>query len=411
MTKLIFLLSLLKSKLEASKITQSMSTQLQTEFADALEFLAPENAVVDGAAPQTFVAPRDEDAARALMQFCGREKLAIIPLGNATKIGIGAPPTRFDVAISTRHLNQIFDHDAGNATIEVGAGISLSELNAAVADAKQFVPLDDDGGTLGGVVACNSFGPSKLKWGAPRDLVVGLHAMLSDGRHVKGGAKVVKNVAGYDLPKLFVGSFGSLGLISRVTIRLRANDAATARWCEGFASLKELEMRAAEILNGPFEPTVLRALWRGQSWQLHAKFDGGQGAVAAQLERLPATAEFNDLPSPKLNWQLRAQLPITRAAGWLRAARNDGATTLDWDAGLGIARADFADCSPQIVARLRALCGESGGWLRVEKAPLEQKTPDLIWGATRADAPLMRGLKVAYDAANVCAPGRFVGGI
>ncbi len=389
----------------------SLQDQLQTEFGDALEFLAPYNAIVDGATPQTFVAARDEDAARALMQFCGREKLALIAIGNATKIEIGAPPTRFDVAISTRHLNQIYDHDAGNATIEVGAGISIGALNAAVANAKQFVPLDGDCGTLGGVVACNAFGPSKLKWGTPRDLVVGLHAMLSDGRHVKGGAKVVKNVAGYDLPKLFVGSFGSLGLISRVTIRLRANDAATARWCEGFASLQGLEKRAADILNGAFEPTVLRAIWRGQHWQLLAKFDGGQGAVAAQLERLPATAEFDDSSEKRANWQLRAQLPITRAATWLRAACNEGAAALDWNAGLGIARADFADCSPQIVARLRGLCGEYGGWLRVEKAPLEEKTPDLIWGAGRADAPLMRGLKAAYDAANVCAPGRFVGGI
>ena len=103
------------------------------------------------------------------------------------------------------------------------------------------MPLDDDGGTLGGAVACNAFGASRLKWGAPRDLVVGLHAMLSDGRHVKGGAKVVKNVAGYDLPKLFIGSFGTLGLISRVTIRLRPRDAATADWCERFDSLGDLK--------------------------------------------------------------------------------------------------------------------------------------------------------------------------
>ncbi len=389
----------------------SLQGQLQTEFGDALEFLASDNAYIDNVEPQTFVAPRDEDAARALMQFCGREKLALIAIGNATKTEIGAPPTRFDVAISTRYLNQIFDHDAGNATIEAGAGVSLGALNSAVGSARQFVPLDDDGGTLGGVVACNAFGPSKLKWGAPRDLVVGLHAMLSDGRHVKGGAKVVKNVAGYDLPKLFVGSFGSLGLISRVTIRLRARDAATATWCEHFASLEDLEKRADEILNGAFEPTILRATWNGESWQLHAKFDGGQGAVAAQLERLPATADFDDSAAIQSNWQLRAQLPITRTTNWLCAARNDGATAFDWDAGLGIARASFGDCSPQIIARLRSLCGESGGWLRVEKAPLAQKTPDLIWGAPRADAPLMRGLKAAYDAANVCAPGRFVGGM
>ena len=410
----------------------SLQTQLQTEFGDALEHLDLANAAIDGATPHAFVAPRDEETARTLMRFCGREKLALIAIGNSTKIGIGAPPQRFDVGVSTRHLNQIFDHDAGNATIEAGAGIALADLNAAVADAKQFVPLDDDGGTLGGAVACNSYGPSKLKWGAPRDLVVGLHAILSDGRHIKGGAKVVKNVAGYDLPKLFVGSFGSLGLITRVTIRLRPNDAASASWSEQFDSLAELETRAAEIINGPFEPTLLRVRFDG-GWVLRARFDGGERAVETQLQRLPDSIEDRGTagltPSSNLsvdgetedwkrasaplasNWQLRAQLPLTRAAHWLRAAQKQAATTLDWDAGLGIAIAEFDECSPAIVAQLRALAEADGGWMRVNRAPLEAKTSQLIWGMERADAPLMRGLKSAYDAANVCAPGRLVDGI
>ncbi len=390
-----------------------IQTQLQSEFGDTLEFLSAEAGAIDGQTPQIFVAPRDEDSARALMQFCGREKLALIAVGNATKIHIGAPPARFDVAISTRHLNQIFDFDAGNATIEAGAGVTLCALNEAVAGAHQFVPLDDDGATLGGAVACNAFGSSKLKWGAPRDLVVGLHAFLSDGRHVKGGAKVVKNVAGYDLPKLFVGSFGSLGLISRVTIRLRPRDAATSPWCEQFDSLDELQKRGDAMMNGPFEPTLLRASWRGQDWILHAQFDGGQGAVAAQLARLPASIE-SEIETPTAQsstWQLRAQLPLTRAADWLRAAQERGATAIEFDAGVGVVSADFADCSPAIVAQLRALAAAEGGYLRVNRAPLEYKTPDLIWGAPRADASLMRCLKSSYDAANVCAPGRFIGGI
>ena len=391
----------------------SLQTQLQAEFGDALELLAPENAAVDSSHPQAFVAPRDEDTARALMRFCGREQLALIAIGNATKIEIGAPPTRFDVAISTRHLTQIFDHDAGNATIEAGAGISLCALNQAVAGAKQFVPLDDGGGTLGGAVACNAFGASKLKWGAPRDLVVGLHAMLSDGRHVKGGAKVVKNVAGYDLPKLFVGSFGTLGLISRLTIRLRPRDAATANWCERFDALNELEKRAHEVTNGPFEPTLLRASWNRESWLLRARFEGGERAVAAQLARLPAAEVWDEARSAtaQRDWQLRAQLPLTRAIYWAHAARSLGARYLDWDCGLGVVRADFADCAPATVAQLREFAETDGGYVRVNRAPLELKTPALVWGMGRADAGLMRALKAACDAANVCAPGRFVGGL
>lgn len=378
----------------------SLQTQLQTEFGAAIEWL--ENATA---------APRDEDAARALVTFCGRAKIAAMFVGNATKIEIGAPPSRLDLRISTRHLNQIFDHDAGNATVEAGAGISLRELNAAVSGAGQFVPLDDAGGTLGGAVACNSFGPSRLKWGAPRDLVVGLHAALSDGRHIKGGAKVVKNVAGYDLPKLFVGSFGSLGLITRVTIRLRPNDAATSQWSERFDSLWELEKRANEILNGAFEPTSLRASWRGENWILRARFDGGQRAVAGQIAALPASSKVENADETDAQWRLRAQLPLTMAATWLRLARESDARCLDWDAGLGIAIAQFDECSTAIVGALRANSEDAGGWMRVERAPLEIKTPELVWGAPLGHVALMRALKKAYDSANVCAPGRLVGGI
>ncbi len=373
--------------------------QLRTEFGDSIEWR------------DNTAAPRDEAAARELVRFCGREKLAFVAIGNATKSEIGAPPTRCDLQISTRHLTQIFDHDAGNATIEAGAGIALCDLNAAVANAKQFVPLDGDGGTLGGAVACNSFGPSRLKWGAPRDLVVGLEAVLSDGRRIKGGAKVVKNVAGYDLPKLFVGSFGSLGLITRVTIRLRPNDAASARWSESFAALSHLQARADEILNGAFEPTSLRAQWRGQAWVLRARFDGGELAVAEQLKLLPPSQPIETAPAPSGIWRLRAQLPLTRAANWLAAARENGASALDWDAGLGVVLAEFGECSPQLVAQLRAQARQAGGWLRVDLAPLEVKTPELVWGKPGSEVALMRALKAAYDGANVCAPGRLVGAI
>ena len=379
----------------------SLPNQIQNELGDTVERID---------APLPTFAPRDEAAARALVAFCGRERLAFVAQGHATKSHIGAPPTRLDLTISTRHLAQIFDHDAGNATLEAGAGLSLAALNSAVADARQFVPLDDDGGTLGGAVACNSFGPSRLKWGAPRDLVVGLEAALSDGRHIKGGAKVVKNVAGYDLPKLFVGSFGSLGLITRVTIRLRPNDAASQEWSEAFESLDELQERAEMILNGPFEPTLLRASWRGESWVLRARFDGGELAVAGQLQLLPASSLIEDAPVWDAPWQLRAQLPLARAYDWLRAAGKRGADAMDWQPGLGVARVALADCADEVES-LRELAHELGGWLRVDAAPLDAKTPELVWGKPGGEVALMRALKASYDAANVCAPGRLVDAI
>ena len=371
---------------------------------------------VDGVASQIVAAPRDEEVARELIALCGREKWAFVVAGGNTQIGIGAPPSRLDLRISTKHLNQIWDFDEGNATVEAGAGISLESLNESVGEREQFVPLDaafqSTGATLGGAVACNTSGESRLKWNTPRDLVTGLRAVLSDNREVRGGAKVVKNVSGYDLPKVFTGSFGTLGLITRATIRLRPRDAVSSTWTHAFDSLRDVQRIAEQITGGPFEPTFLRASWRGE-WSLRARFDGGQRAVGIQIERLPASQEVSSIgvSSTKSAWRLRAILPLTRAISWLRAAHEMGANGLDWDCALGVVEANFANLTLAQLADLRADAEKLGGFLRVDEAPSEFKTPDLVWGAPRSDFVLMQRVKAVYDAANVCAPGRNVGGL
>lgn len=371
---------------------------------------------VDEVAPQIVAAPRDEEAARELVALCGREKWAFVVAGGNTQIGIGAAPSRLDLRISTKYLNQVWDFDEGNATVEAGAGISLQALNQSVGERGQFVPLDaaweSTCATLGGAIACNASGQSRLKWNTPRDLVTGLRAVLSDGREVRGGAKVVKNVSGYDLPKVFTGSFGTLGLITRATIRLRPRDARSQAWTRAFDSLREVQRIADQITGGPFEPTFLRASWRGE-WRVRARFDGGQRAVETQIRRLPASQEVSSthVSSTKPVWRLRAMLPLTRAVSWLGLAHESGANGLEWDCALGVVEADFEDLTTPQLADLRVDAEKSGGFLRVDEAPAGFKTPDLVWGAPRSDFVLMQRLKTVYDAANVCAPGRNVGGL
>lgn len=403
---------------------------LQSEFGEAVEVRAalPGDAI-DEVAPQTVAAPRDEAAAVALMAWCGREQVAVIARGGGSKIEIGARPSRFDLLLSTEHLNAVIEHDAGNATVTAGAGINLHQLNQAVAQGGQFVPLDfqTEGSafcgdaTLGGVVACNHAGATKVRYGAPRDLVVGLHAALSDGRLVRAGSKVVKNVSGYDLNKLFVGSFGTLGLITQVTLRLRPRDEASALWHADFQSWPGAVSQAMDILDGPFEPALLRLQTRERGLRLLARFDGVAASVNAQTARLPTAeagdaeggnndaANFRDFFMNDAPVQLRAVLPLRLAAAWAQHAERVGATHIMWDCATGTVRASFEQVPD--VGALRERAAQNGGALVVERAPAEWKTPDFVWGAPQSDFFLARRLKEKFDAAGVCAPGRFVGGL
>lgn len=392
-------------------------SRLQSEFGDAVSpRAASENDAVDDVQPQVIAVPRDEAAAQALVHFCGRENIAFVPRGGGTKLHIGAPPSRCDLIISTENLTQIFDHDEGNATVQAGAGISLYDLDQAVAKQNQFVPLAGSetwAPTLGGTISSNYSAYTAAKYGTPRDLVTGLHAVLSDGRLVKAGSKVVKNVSGYDLNKLFVGSFGSLGFLTEITIRLRPNVSCRKIWEDAFMIYEEAEELALEILSGPFEPTLLCLEDRGGIYHLSAHFEGGISTVETQISRLPQpqVKELNSIYKSG-EWQLRAHLPVSVAQHWFFEVDNQKAGHIAWDCVSGVVRANYWKVPDRNeILKLRAEAEKLGGFLIVEKAPVEVKTPELVWGKPRPDFALMKKLKQSFDAANVCAPGRFMGGL
>jgi len=343
-----------------------------------------------------------------------------VPRGGGSGIGVGARPQRCDLIVSTRHLTNVLDHDEGNATVSAQAGISLAELNSTVGVVGQFVSLDGardgSGGTLGGAVAANRNGSSKLKYGSPRDQVVGLHAALSDGRLVKAGSKVVKNVSGYDLNKIFIGSRGSLGLITEVTIRLRPNDVASSVWrCEP-DTWQEAAQIAQQIVNGPFDPTSLQFQHETDDFSLVARFDGGEAAVQSQLDRLPPTVDTSNPSIVTTPPQLRlcAVLPLQNALDWAKRAQESGSSRVTWECGLGIVRVEYAelpDNATALVSNLRNFAVEASGVVVVEHAPAELKSPEFVWGEPPASWGLMQRLKASYDPAGVCSLGRFVGGL
>jgi glycolate oxidase FAD binding subunit len=195
----------------------------------------PDDAVA-GVAPRFVARPGDVAEAAAVMRAAADEDLTAVPRGAGTRLAWGSPPERCDLVVDTRGLNQVLEHAAGDQVVRVQAGIGLDQLAAVLGAAGQRLALDPPalsagngaGGTVGGVLACGVAGPLRLRYGTPRDLAIGITVVRADGAVAHSGGKVVKNVAGYDLGKLFAGSYGTLGLIVEAAFRLHPLPGATA---------------------------------------------------------------------------------------------------------------------------------------------------------------------------------------
>ncbi len=186
-----------------------------------------------------------------------------------------------DVVVSTSRLNQVLEHEAGDLTCTVEAGIRLSDLNARLAGHGQMLPLDPPGDpTVGACLAANLSGPRRHRYGTARDLVLGVTVVLADGQVASSGGKVVKNVAGYDLGKLFIGSEGRLGLIARVSLRLYPRPEAARTLVVPAGLPEEAHAKTQALLRSQLVASALDVLWPGR---LAVMFEGGESAVGAQL--------------------------------------------------------------------------------------------------------------------------------
>jgi glycolate oxidase FAD binding subunit len=194
---------------------------------------AEDSDAVLGVTPRYVASPADAEEASALMRVASGNDLAVVPRGLGTKLGWGTPPTRCDLVIDTSRLDKVVEHAAGDLITRVQAGVSLDRVAETAAGAHQQLSLDPppgcpSTGTIGGVLATGVAGPRRWRYGTPRDLVIGLTLVRADGIIARSGGKVVKNVAGYDLGKLFAGSYGTLGLIVDAVMRLHPQPAAVS---------------------------------------------------------------------------------------------------------------------------------------------------------------------------------------
>ena len=442
---------------------------VQTEIAHiaGAESVSAEDAAcralaVDGQVPRCVVYPRTAAQVAAALKCATDHSLAVIPSRSATKLGIGNTPARYDVALSLKQLNNVWHYEPADLTATVEAGMKLGDLQALLGRNGLWLPLDPPGGeraSLGGTLAANASGSLRLLYGTPRDMIVGMTIATTDGKIIKAGGRVVKNVAGYDLTKLLIGSHGSLGVIVEAHLKLFPLPAGRATFVFELSTLDAARDLRNRIVNSPLTPmrmvllnaeagTNLAAdsafpafdapltLWveAGGSNQALARYartlgelGSAAGSEARTLEQGSAEhawtciTDFHSwLPGHFCDAViLRALLPIAATEEFVDHARQEAEKTKSRLAvfaqtGVGEARLCFPQ-PPEVSAvvstieNLRAAAKKLGGALVIERCPPEIKKRVDVWGATGNDFEIMRKVKQAWDPKGILSPGRFVG--
>ncbi|MBI3935333.1 MAG: FAD-binding oxidoreductase [Acidobacteria bacterium] len=422
----------------------------------------------EGSPPCAIAFPESREQVGELIRLADAERLRLIPFGRGTKLRQGGASQPADLALSLQRLNKVCDYPASDLTISVEAGVSIRDLGARLGTQGQMLPLDvpfAERATIGGTVAANSSGPSRLSYGTWRDIVLGVQFVTADGKLAKGGGKVVKNVAGYDIPKLMIGSLGSLAVIVEITFKVFPIPPASATIALHLRSAEQASRAVLRVLNSPLIPQALDLVdsaagtlanqpeLRPAPFTLLAGVTGSEEVLARFEHELPALVRaeglerfevFRERRQAEL-WNavqeitpsflathpeglvVKASLPLDRMGEFIRQAH--AASEKHGIAQATVARAGsgvvytYLHAEPGIPEAVgsESLCGTSdrlirkaercGGRAIVEWCPVELKSKVNLWGTLGDDFASMRLLKAALDPQNILSPGRFYGGI
>lgn len=427
-----------------------------------------ESVAIDGQTPSAIVSPLESSQFGEVLKIASEEGLKVIPSGGGTKIGIGAPPEQLDIILSTSRIRRVIENEPADLTATVEAGITLVELNNQLRKQNQWLPLESTQpkvATIGGIIASNSSGPRRFRYGSPRDQLIGLQFVNGSGTTVKGGAKVVKNVAGYDLPKLLVGSFGTLGVIVEATFKIMPLPPSRSTVVGCFKNLEEAlaASRIALNLRIPLDAFELINKSGYQTIADHANVThelDGDYFLAADITGVSETVDshevkikrlFEDnhgtsfilksLTSYQLFWQALTDLNSSANQKFVLTTRTSSRwenirqtinshesmaeasnleASLTLNLGTGTLRTAWAaktkdlvdiDILNDCVYSMRQYASTSHCHFIVEYCPVKLKSRMTIWGNAGPNFSIMQRLKSEFDPNRILSPGRFIGGL
>jgi glycolate oxidase FAD binding subunit len=411
---------------------------------------------IDGREPQQVTFPESIEQVAEALHSATAQKTTVTPVGEGGFLHIGALPRRYDHALSLQKLNRVVDYQPTDMTVTVEAGMSLARLQALLGENRQWLPLDPpcpERVTIGGLIAANLSGPSRFSQGTVRDFLLGLRIVTADGTVIKGGGRVVKNVAGYDVPKLYCGSFGTLGVIVEATFKVRPYPERQLLCTCEFPSAEAAMDKVLTLLSTELQPffielTNFNPLPHNESTtntnhlfialaglDEEVTYQGTRlrellGEHAGTLQELPAGQDLTvantlrDFPlAGEALLRCKASVLPSEIAGFYAKAEEEAglrglSLQLMSHAGSGIIYVRVphnADVTPEkilsFVDWLRILAKQLGGSLVIEQIDPALKDRVDVWGHVGNSFPLMKRLKETLDPQGILNPGRFVGGI
>src|SRR5438105_2441427 len=416
------------------------------------------NYTVDGLLPRLVVTPTTVEEAAHIVALTAQHGLSLLPRGGGSRMSVGGLPERIDVLLETNKLTQLLEHEAPDLTCHVEAGLTLAALQAQLATKGQwlaFDPPDAGQATLGGLLASNASGPKRLRYGSARDLVIGLHVVQANGEVARSGGSVVKNVAGYDLNKLYIGSLGTLGVIVEANFKLQPLPIAERTLLLTYTNAIEAMQTIIAILGSSLTPSALELIdagaasdmsdffginLPGNGYTLAVDFEGGTVTIDRQIDETRLLARKHgalmgdDLTGETQNrfWNAvrehtqgsvtcKAAILVSQVGSYLQKVeqvchRHDLEAAIVAHAGNGILYIELrpGDATPRLIeaiAELRLHAQEARGSLVVEHCPIDLKRRISVWGEPGSDFYLMQRLKNQFDAKGTFVRGRFVGGL
>jgi len=389
---------------------------------------------IDEMVPATVALPSSAADVVSIVDECRRRGRALVAVGGGTLVDIGNRPRRFDLKLDLSALAPTIEPWPDDMVVRVASSVRLDELNARLATVGQRVTLeapDSRRATVGGLAASDFAGPLSYRFGNPRDIILGLTVVDGRRRLLNVGGRVVKNVAGYDLPLLFVGSYGTLGVLTSLTLRTHPRPESTHRLKVNTEDSAALDALRGALFGSrlPLSSLDMRLEYCGgeRRWSLHSLVEGTAAEVAYQQAEIAALARrYGPVVDDVDDDQPREETLVVRFTGRPSSGIRFAAELADAASALGIAGRITAEAGAARL-RWRALC-DSGDAVRavalardvgarhaatsvIERLPTGAKHGIDVWGEATAGIAIMKRLKERFDPDGVLAPGRFVGGL